>query len=132
MSFSIRPSTDARVIAQQYLEARRQYDAAPATDKILRGTLCAKRVAWAMQLAEEIAPMLSADESPFRAVFRPSTRPGPEVGDPRELADRTSAAAFEHAQAGVGTVQPLRDTQPAPPDEDEPAIGDMLAIGGAP
>jgi len=76
MVMTIRPSADARVLAAQYLEARRQFDGAPATDKILQGTLAARRLVWALQLAEEIAPLLAGDQEPsFRAVFRPSSPP---------------------------------------------------------
>lgn len=127
----IKATPDACVLAQKYLETVRQLDRTPTTDRALYAHLCGVRTAWATQLSDLLAPMLAANESPFRAVFRPSTRPGPEVGDARELADREAATAHEHTQGGVGTIQPLRDTQPAPPDEDEPAIGDAPAIGGA-
>lgn len=137
MVMTIRPSADARVLAAQYLEARRQFDGAPATDKILQGTLAARRLVWALQLAEEIAPLLAADHEPsFRAVFRPS-RPAPfrpDEADPRETPARIAAQEALHRQAGVGVIEPPRhvDTVPAPEAEDEPSIGDEpLFIGGA-
>lgn len=116
MAMTIRPSTDARVIAAQYIEARRQYDAAPATDKILRATLSGRRMGWALQLAEEIAPMLVAEREPsFVGIFRPSNRPAPieaERGDDRELEARTAAQDAVHREPGVGTIEPRREVHP--------------------
>ena len=116
----LRITTDARVIAQQYLEACRRYDAVPATDRILRATLGARRIEWAIQLAEELAEKLATADGRARLV------PEIEQADPRELVDRISATTHEHTQAGVGTIEPAND-------DDEPAIGDHpLFVGGAP
>lgn len=123
MALTIRPSVDARVCAEKYIEARDRCDKVPITDRNLYAKLTMDRYQWALMLAESIAPAMvdRSAESPFRAVFRPSSRPGPieaERGDDRELEDRTAAQDALHQLPGVGTVAPrTRDTLPAPVDE---------------
>jgi len=104
MPRTIPVTTDAAVIARKYLECRDRLDATPQTDKLMSATLSAHRIAWAVQLAEEIAPTLGRDTEPtFAAIF------GPRI----ERVDADESAAMARAmrgacdEPGVGVEQRL-------------------------
>lgn len=131
MSIIVRPSADAIICAEKYLEARARFDRGVRTGgPELVARLTNERYNWALLLADSVAEAIvgRSTEPELRAEFRPIV---PERGDDRELEARQAAQDALHREPGVGTVQPLRDTQPAPPDEDEPSMGDQAAAGGA-
>lgn len=93
MTRTIKPTADAVALASMFARATEQYDSTPTTEKSLRGALSAKRLGFALQLAEELTPQLIAEVSTPRIVEI-------ERVDPRETAAHMEAGAA-HSNVGV-------------------------------
>lgn len=101
---AIRPTADAVALAALYVEATRQHDATPKTDRALLGVLSGKRLGFALQLAEELAPLLTDAEAPYSARLTPIPPPLVEPDPSCPVEEQARAGAAQDLRGTVGTV----------------------------